>query len=124
MSTIKGVDADLARIERQLQKKLHRRRGNLSGLMRRAGRRLPARAHRAAGEIAAAQELALNPRLARTLDAGRLKAPVRVLDEAVATYDPGKERLDFWLSVLRSLAFNLLALAVVLGLLARWRGLI
>ncbi|NIZ08560.1 hypothetical protein [Pseudooceanicola sp. HF7] len=124
MSGFSSVEPELKKVERQLHRKFGHSRWGIDRLMRRAGRRLPTRAHKAAAEIQEARQMAHHPRLARVVDGERLKGSVRVLGDAVRDYDDKARRIDLLLSVLRALAFNLLVLGVIMLVLAHWRGLI
>lgn len=107
-----------------LRLKLGVKARDLPRAMKRAGRRLPKDAHRAADVMIAAQAQAGHPKLARMVDGLAVDAAAARLHEHLAKIDPKERRKDIILSMLGAQAFNILAvIALVVGLLL-WRGLL
>ena len=107
-----------------LQAKLGVKARDLQRGMKRAGRRLPKDAHRAADVILAALAQAGNPKLARMIDENAVQAAAARLQGHLDKIDAKERRKDMILSVLGTQAFNILAvIALVVGLMM-WRGLL
>ncbi len=101
-----------------MQKKFNYGNKDLATMMRKAGRRMPRRAHRAADRILSMQQIAAHPRLSRQLDYRALKPAFRVMARAVRDYDPAARRIALRRDIGVTLAFGLfVALAVTLGML-------
>ena len=118
---ITGLASDL---ETRLGQKFGLRRGTLEKRVRKAGRRLPKRVHRDAALIGKALELETHPKLRRRIDRQAVGAAHLRIAEHLDTIDPKERRKDAWLSLLGSLAFNVLAVAALAVVVLKWRGLI
>lgn len=121
-------DPDLNVIEQKALKALRSRLGvkarNLPRGMKRAGRRLPRDAHRAAGVISAAKAQIGHPKLGRMVDMHSVTSAETVLHGHLEKIDPKERRKDLILSMLGTQAFNILAVfALVVGVMM-WRGLL
>lgn len=121
-------ELDFTTIEKKalgaLQLKLGVKAVDLRSGMKRAGRRLPKDAHRAAEVIGAAKMQAAHPKLARMVDASAVEAAAERLHGHLEKIDPKERRKDLVLSMLGAQAFNILAvIALVVGLMI-WRGLL
>ncbi|MGR3323702.1 MAG: hypothetical protein ACU0DK_17430 [Pseudooceanicola sp.] len=102
--------------------KLGFRAASLDAALRKAGRRLPRRVRAAGKRIVSAQKLADHPKLSRQVDMDRVRRDARHVELYLAEIDPADRRKGAILSVLGSLAFNLLAFAALALAFARWRG--
>ena len=121
-------DLDYAQLEQNalaaLQVKFGVKARDLPSGMRRAGRRLPKDAHRAATVITTALAHSAHPKLGRMIDTETVVAADVALHAHLEKIDPKERRKDAILSVLGTQAFNVLAvIALVVGLMY-WRGLL
>lgn len=107
-----------------LRQKLGVRAGDFPAAVQRAGRRLPGPARRAASTLAKAMPMADHPKLRQTLDARSLEDAAVQLREYLEAIDLADRRKGAFLSLLGSIAFNLIAVAVLVVTLLVWRGLI
>lgn len=122
------TEPDLIAIERKaldaLRAKLGVRAHDLPRGMKRAGRRLPRDAHRAASVIINAKAQSGHPKLGRMLDFHSVASAETVFHEYLEKIDPKERRKDVVISMLATQAFNVLVvIALVVGLMA-WRGLL
>ena len=99
-------------------------RGPLARRIGRAGRRLPVAVRRDLKLIADAEAMAQNPRLALRLNPMDTHAAFVRARTFLAGIDVKDRRKGIVLGLLGSLAFNLLAVAVLLLLVLRWRGFV
>lgn len=121
-------DLDLNAIEQKALKALRGKLGvkarDLRRGMKRAGRRLPRDAHRAAEVISNAKAHLGHPKLGRMVDLHSVSTAETVLHTHLDKIDPKERRKDLILSMLGTQAFNVLGIvALVVGLMA-WRGLL
>lgn len=118
--------ADMDAIERKalegLRAKLGVRAGTLPRAMKRAGRRMPREAHRAADVLASAKSQASHPRLSRLIDETSVTAAQTVFEAHLNNIDPKKRRTDRILSMLGTQAFNVLAVGALFIAVLYWRG--
>ncbi len=119
----KELQACTDRLADLLAEKLHLSRGSFERRMRRAGRRLPKRLHQQAAVIVQAQHVAGHPRLAIQTQADDVYRAAREIEQHLKTIDPVDRRKGAILGLLGGLSFNLLALAALVILFLRWRGL-
>lgn len=121
-------ESEIIGIERKtldrLREKLGVKAPNLERAMKRAGRRLPREAHRAASVLVTAKSHASHPRLSRMIDPVAVQNAQAALGGYLDRIDPKKRRTDRILSMLAAQALNLLGvIALVIGLML-WRGLL
>lgn len=121
-------DLDFEAIEQRALAALHAKLGvkaqTLSAGMKSAGRRLPKRAHRAAGVIYEAHVHGAHPKLSRMLDGAAITSAESTLHAHLDKIDPKERRKDVVLGMLGTQALNVLAvIALVVGLML-WRGLL
>lgn len=105
-----------------LQKKFGGRGRDLEAMLRRAGRRLPAHAHRHARLIAAAARRQDHARLHRQDDPARLARSFKIVKKQIESVDLSRRRIDLILSILGSVAFALLFVFAAVVTVLRWRG--
>ena len=105
-----------------LQKKFGGRGRSLEAQLRRAGRRLPAHAHRHARLIIAAARREDHARLRRQDDPARLARSFRIVKKQVESVDLSRRRIDLILSILGSVSFALLFVFAAVVTVLRWRG--
>ena len=124
MSESSDISRLAADIETRLETKFGQRRGSLVKRLRKAGGGLPRRVVRDADTIGQALALDTHPKLRRRIDRGAVQAAHDRIAAHLDTIDPKERRKDFWLSLLGSLALNLLAIVALVVLVVKWRGLI
>lgn len=107
-----------------LAKRLGLKRGSLTRRVSKAGRRLPSGVLRDISIVAEAEKMARNPRLAKRLDSNATKSAFDRASAHLKAIDVADRRKGLALSVMGSMAFNLLAAVTLLIVVLRWRGLI
>ncbi|SHF30385.1 hypothetical protein SAMN05444279_12636 [Ruegeria intermedia] len=107
-----------------LRKKLGTRGKTLAESVRRAKRRLPRHVYKQAMELARAEPMAAHPRLRLILDTPRLEKAAHEVQAHLRSISLADRRWGWFLDTLGALAFNLLALAVLVLIFLLWRGLI
>lgn len=114
----------LASLRGALADKLGARGHDLSGQLRRAGRRLPRRLRREAQLLVRAEEMGRHPKFARLVDPrmvaraeGRLSRHLEGIDSAAIRRGRAKDRVAL-------LALYVLATSVLVVALLWWRGLV
>ncbi|WP_439522218.1 hypothetical protein [Marivita sp.] len=107
-----------------MAKRLGLKRGSLSRRLIKARRRLPAGVRRDIGVIAEAENMAANPKLALRLDADATHGAYDRASTHLKAIDVADRRKGIALSILGSMAFNILAVIVLLIIVLRWRGLV
>ena len=109
-----------ADIDTRLEKRFGARRGPLLKRLRKAGGGVPKRLARDAAVIGQAVELDHHPKLRKRVDGPAVQAAHDRIARHLDSIDPKERRKDFWLGLLGSLAFNILAIvALVLFILGR-----
>ncbi len=122
MITEKDMATRSRALRRLLQEKLGVQGRDLGDALGRAGRLLP-RAVRARGdELARAEMLSRNPRIARQVDAARVARAHQALRAHLLAIDVTEQRKGRVLAVIGAVAANLLAVAVMFVVWLWWRG--
>ena len=116
------IDAIESRVLAALRAKLKVRARTVQSGMKRAGRRLPREAHRAADVLTLARRDASNPKLARLLDPVSLHSAEQAILRHLEKIDPKEQRKDMMLSMAGAQALNLLGVAALVVVLLAWRG--
>ncbi|WP_323785165.1 hypothetical protein [Thalassovita sp.] len=113
--------AELAQL---LSEKFGASSGDLQRRMRKVGRRVPKRLHKAAKTITDAEAQAGHPKLRQFIDPAAVNRAYADIRTYLKTIDVTDRRKSAVLSVLGGLSFNLLlAVALLLGFLL-WQGLL
>lgn len=120
----KDIEKKSARLRRLLALKLGMRGKDLREALRRTGRLLPRRLRRAGAVLVKAETMAGNPKLARVIDGAAVEAAYAALDAHLRAVDVADARRGRMLSLLGSIAFNILAVAVGLVVFLWWRGFV
>lgn len=107
-----------------LRKKLGLRDKTLAESVKRAKRRLPRRIYKQALMLAKAEEMADHPKLRLVLDTPRLEKASEEVQAHLNAINLADRRWGWFLGLLGSLAFNLIALTVIMLVFLWWRGLI
>jgi len=92
--------------------------------MKRAGRRLPREAHRAAEVLSKARMQSDHPKLSRLIDETSVQTAQSILLGHLDKIDPKERRKHIILSVLGTQAFNVLVVGALVVALMTWRGLL
>ena len=118
-SELARLEADIATL---MQEKLGIGTGSLARTLRKAGRRLPKRVRVAGRDVVQGADMARHPKLARQVDVARVRKAAREVRLHLNTVDAADRRKGAILSLLSSIAFNLLAVAALWLAVARWQG--
>ncbi len=124
MMMMQDIQAQEARLLELAKEKFGVRAKTLGRAMKKIGRRVPARLHRQAEVLVAAQRLGGHPKLMMQVDAVAVK---KAFDEIVAhleAIDVTDRRKGAMLNLGAALSFNLLVVVVLVILVLRWRGLV
>ncbi len=107
-----------------LRAKLGVRDKTLEASIRRARHRLPRRVFKQAMILARAEQMAAHPKLRRVLDTPALTKASDEVQSHLTAINLADRRWGWFLGMLGGLAFNLLALTVLVLVFLLWRGLI
>ncbi|WP_171102320.1 hypothetical protein [Ruegeria sp. HKCCD7255] len=118
------VQSQIAETIELLRGKLGVRDKTLAASVKRAKRRLPRRVYKEAMVLAQAEPLADHPRLRLVLDTKRLARAADEVQSHLRAIDLADRRWGWFLGLLGSLSFNLIALTVLALIVLYWRGLI
>lgn len=118
------ISDQIAQLEELLQTKLGLRGKTLAQRLNKAGRRIPNRIHKAGQTIIKAQSVFGMPKLMLQIDPETVTTAFSTIETYLETLDPKDRRKGTMLSLLGSLSFNLLAIALLLFIVLRWRGYI
>lgn len=119
-----SVEQLAASLEALMEKQMGVGGKGLPAKLRRAGRRLPKHVRRDVEMIAEALPIAQSPKLAKQIDLARLEVAERRVAAFLRGYDLADRRKGALLGLLGSLAFNLLALGVLVIAFLLWRGVV
>ena len=118
----KPVQDMVAEVSNLLADRMKARGDDLAARLRHVRRRLPRRLRPEADRLAEAEGMAGHPRLVHQLDHDRLAQAHAALVRHLAPMGAADRRIGRLLSVLGSIAFNLLALFALLIAVLIWRG--
>lgn len=118
-----SLDQDIEDI-RTLLKELEHASGDLAAALKRVRRRIPRRIYKQGMKLADALPLLDHPKLRLTVDEKPLRGAAREVKAHLQKIDLADRRKGFWLGVLGSMAFSVLAVLILLIVVLRWRGLI
>lgn len=107
-----------------LREKLGVRANTLQDARTPAKRLLPRRVFKSYEVLQRAEPFLAHPKLARTVDASALATATKDLRAYLDGIDLADRRKGWWLSLAGSLAFNLLALSVLVIVVLIWRGIL
>ncbi|WP_170761998.1 hypothetical protein [Ruegeria lacuscaerulensis] len=124
MSENTDIQSQIAQTVQLLRKKLGVRDKTLTASVRKAKRRLPRRIYKQAMMLANAEQMAAHPKLRLVLDTPKLIQASEDVQAHLSRINLADRRWGWFLGMLGGLAFNLLALAVLLLIFLRWQGLI
>ncbi len=95
-----------------------------SSVLQLAGGDLPRRERLAARRLAEQAALAENPKLARRLDIEVIETDIKRVERHLRRIDPREAAANRWAGVLGSIAFRLLVVLILLGVVLVWQDLI
>lgn len=124
MSQESDIQTQIAETIVLLRKKLGVRDKTLAASVRRAKRRLPRKIYKQAMLLAGAEQMSEHPKLRLTLDTPRLEQASHDVQTHLRAINLADRRWGWFLGLLGSLAFNMLALTTLLLVFLWWRGLI
>ncbi|OWU85352.1 hypothetical protein ATO6_08265 [Oceanicola sp. 22II-s10i] len=116
------MSAHVQRLEKLLAAKYGIRDVGLEQGLRKAGRRIPRRLRRSGRAVVEAQRVAGHPRLVHQIDTARVSAEAERLAAHLEAIDTADRRKGMILSVLGSVAFNLLLMGGLFLGFALWQG--
>lgn len=122
METGDSINARAARIMAGLEQAFGVRAKDLSAALRRTGRRLPRRLHKAAGQVTAAQAYGGQPKLMRQVDSDALDHAEREVLDYLNRIDRADRRRGRLLNTAGLVAFNLLLVVAAFLVWMWWSG--
>lgn len=124
MSQEADIQTQIAETIVLLRKKLGVRDKTLAESVKRAKRRLPRRVYKQALVLAQAEEMADHPKLRLVLDTPKLTKASEDVQGHLRAINLADRRWGWFLGLLGSLSFNLIALTIIVLVFLWWRGLI
>ncbi|WP_170782769.1 hypothetical protein [Ruegeria lacuscaerulensis] len=118
------IQTQIAQTVQLLRDKLGVRDKTLTASVRKAKRQLPRRIYKQALVLADAEQMAAHPKLRLVLDTPKLARASEEVQDHLTGINLADRRLGWFLGMLGGLAFNLLALSVLLLVFLRWQGFI
>ncbi len=118
------IQTQIAQTVQLLRDKLGVQDKTLTASVRKAKRQLPRRIYKQALLLADAEQMAAHPKLRLVLDTRKLARASEEVQDHLTGINLADRRLGWFLGMLGGLAFNLLALSVLLLLFLRWQGFI
>ena len=107
-----------------MRDKLGVRDKTLLASVKKAKRRLPRRIYKQAMVLAQTEQMAAHPKLSRVLDTPKLQHASDEVQDHLSKINLADRRLGWFLGMLGGMAFNLLALCVLLLIFLKWQGLL
>ena len=120
----KTIEAQAGALRTLLAQKTGARSGTLAKRIAKAGRMLPAGVRNDIAAVAEAESMAQHPKIGRRMDPKTTQAAYRRAATFLTSIDVKDRRKGIVLSILGSMAFNILAAAALLIVVLRWRGLV
>ncbi|WP_170351282.1 MULTISPECIES: hypothetical protein [Ruegeria] len=124
MSEKTDIQTQIAQTVQLLRKKLGVRDKTLTASIRKAKRQLPRRIYKQALLLASAEPMAAHPKLRLVLDTPKLARASEEVQAHLSGINRADRRLGWFLGMLGGLAFNLIALTVLLLIFLWWQGFI
>ena len=118
------IEAQIDSLKDLMAKRLGLRRGSLARRVAKAGRRLPVGVRNDIATLAEAETMAQNPRLAVRLDPTTTHGAYERSAAYLRAIDVKDRRKGVMLSILGSIAFNILLVITLLIVILRWRGFV
>jgi len=124
MSDNTDIQSQITQTVQLLRKKLGVRDKTLTASIKKAKRQLPRRIYKQALLLANAEQMAAHPKLRLVLDTPKLVKASEEVQTHLSGINLADRRWGWFLGMLGGLAFNLLALSVLVLIFLRWQGLI
>ncbi|MFP7672624.1 hypothetical protein ACG74X_04610 [Marivita sp. S0852] len=124
MDRTNSIEAQVSTLRDLLARQVGARRGSLAKRLATAGRLLPAGVRNDIAAVADAEHMAEHPKIRRRLDPGATQAACDRAATFLRAIDVKDRRKGLVLSILGSVAFNILAVVTLLIIVLRWRGLV
>ena len=124
MSEKTDIQTQIAQTVQLLRKKLGVRDKTLTASIRKAKRQLPRRIYKQALLLASAEAMAAHPKLRLVLDTPKLARASEEVQAHLSGINRADRRLGWFLGMLGGLAFNLIALTILLLVFLWWQGFI
>lgn len=122
METGDSINARAVRIMAGLEQAFGVRARTLNEALRRTGRRLPRRLHKAAGQVTAAQAYGGQPKLMRQVDGATLDRAERDVLDYLGRIDRADRRRGQMLNIAALVAFNVLLVIAAFIVWMWWAG--
>jgi hypothetical protein len=117
------IDAQAQGLRDLLASRLGLRHGTLARRLAKAGRRLPMGVRNDISAVAEAESMAQHPKIGRRMDPKMTHAAYERAAAFLQAIDVKDRRKGIALSILGSIAFNILVVITLLIVVLRWRGL-
>ncbi|MDU9004000.1 hypothetical protein [Sedimentitalea todarodis] len=124
MTEPQDIEATTTALLASMREKLGVRANTLQGARTAAKRLLPRRVFKSYEFLQETEPFLAHPKLARTVDVSELAAATKDVRAYLDGIDLADRRKGWWLSLAGSLAFNLLALCVLVIAVLVWRGIL
>ncbi|MCK0149604.1 hypothetical protein MWU54_06195 [Marivita sp. S6314] len=118
------IEAQASSLRSLLAKQVGARRGTLAKRVAKAGRMLPVAVRNDIAAVAEAEQMSRHPKVGRRLDPKTTHAAYERAATFLRAIDVRDRRKGLVLSILGSMAFNILAVVTLLIIVLRWRGLV
>lgn len=112
------------RVAALMEERLGARGTGLEAKLHRAGRHLPRKVRAAGAELAQAAAMAQNPKLLLQIDHDATARAYDICVKHLGTISARARRRDGLMAMATSIAFSVLAVALILLAVLRWRGFI
>jgi|OM-RGC.v1.027681990 hypothetical protein len=124
MEQVDTIKDHAVTLKQLLGKKLGLRKGGLAYRVTKAGRLLPGHVRNDIQRIAQAEAMANHPKLERRMDPSATKPAYDRAAAFLTAIDVKDRRKGVLLSILGSVAFNILVVITLLIVVLRWRGFV
>jgi hypothetical protein len=124
MENVTDIDTQAAELQTLMQRHMGVKGRDFGDALNRAGRRLPRKIRTQAREIVEAQHQMHHPKLRARLDGVRLQGAFQMVQSHLKSQDLADRRRGKLLSMLGSIAFNLILVAVGFIVWLWWRDYI
>ena len=124
MERIETIDQQAERLRTLLRSRFGLRHGTLARRVAKAGRRLPTGIRNDISAVAEAEAMAQHPKIGRRMDPKVTEPAFERATRFLEAIDVKDRRKGVILSILGSVAFNILAVITLLIIVLRWRGLV
>lgn len=124
MSQSASLNLQIEQIMTLMRDKLGVKADSFAVAIDKARRRMPRRVYRQGRVLARASALLDHPKLSATVNTAETKRAAQVVHGFLASIDLADQRKGWWLGMLGTLAFNLLAVFAIVMVVLVWRGIL